>query len=215
MKVGIAAHEDRIVNAHNLSHAVWADHVSVDDGTLGCEGNHRKVWRAISDIAQPDEWCVVLEDDAIPVPDFRRQAEAALAVAPATVVSFYLGRINPVHWQGFIEKAVSQADSVDACWITSDTTLHAVGIAIRTPKLVNAMLKRTSEYARPIDERITMWCRNFGHPTAYTHPSLVDHADGDPVIAQRRDGTVRTPGRVAWSYGPRRRWTTSSVPLLK
>ena len=39
---------------------------------------------------------------------------------------------------------------------------------------------------RPIDERITMWCRMFGHPVAYAWPSLLDHDDDLP----RRTRTV-------------------------
>jgi hypothetical protein len=42
---------------------VGAAYISIDNGTLGCEGNHRKVWQWLNDHATT-KWVVVLEDDA-------------------------------------------------------------------------------------------------------------------------------------------------------
>lgn len=215
MRIGIVAHEARIAKAYNLFHEVQADYIRVDSTTdgLGCEGNHRAVWASTAAMADEGEWVVILEDDALPVPSFRAEASAALAVAPADVVSFYMGKLRPGHWQAFMGQAVAQANSDNACWILSDTTLHAVAIALRGPDLVDMMLNRTSTMTRPIDERITMWCRQFGHATAYSHPSLVDHADETPCITTRFDGAEREPGRVAWQVGTRPHWSSAAVKL--
>jgi GR25 family glycosyltransferase involved in LPS biosynthesis len=215
VKIGIAAHEKRIGMAYNLFHEVDADFINVDNGSLGCEGCHRRVWEQTAAIADDDEWIIVMEDDAVPVENFRQQAEQALAVTPAgtDVVSFYLGQMRPSAWQQFVRQAVAQADSSKACWITSDTALHAVALAIRNKHVVAQMLSRTAESTRPIDERITLWCRQFGHASAYTWPSLVDHRDEDPVIVRRADGAPRERGRVAWQVGRRDLWTARSVKL--
>ena len=135
-------------------------------------------------MASDDEWITVCEDDAIPVPHFNIQAQAALDNTPrnVNVVSFYMGRMRPQAWQPRMKNAVAQADRRNINWITSNTTLHAVCLAIRGPRPVNHMLDTTATLVRPIDERITMWCRRFGHTTAYSHPSLVEHADETPCI---------------------------------
>lgn len=215
MLIGIVAHEKRMGMAYNLFHEVQADYIQVDNGTLGCEGCHRRVWRQTAELAADDEWIIVMEDDALPVDNFRQQAQQALDAVPdnVDVVSFYLGQMRPSHWQPFIRQAVAQADSSKACWITSDTTLHAVCVAIRNKDVVAQMLRQTAKYSRPADERISLWCRQFGHNTAYSWPSLVDHRDEDPVITRRQDGLPRERGRVAWQVGTRDRWTAKAVKL--
>ena len=201
------------MRATNLFHEIRADRIFFDDGTLGCEGNHRTAWAWLASVADDDDQLVVLEDDALPCNDFRAQLDAALAKAPVDVVSLYLGKARPIQWQNFVKQAVWQANHDDACWIVSNATLHAVGIAIRGPDLVESMLNRTSQYARPIDERITMWCRQFGHDVGYCWPSLVDHDDDLPTTVVHRDGKPRERGRVAWKVGTRDRWTRRAVRL--
>lgn len=215
MKVGVVAHEARIEQAYNVFERTRADFMHVDNGSLGCTNNHRHVWNALCDKANDDEWIVVVEDDAVVSITFREQAGMALAKVPdgVDVVSFYLGRARPEAWQGFIEQAVAQADSQRAHWILSETALHAVCLAIRNRELVQTMLACTESYRLPIDQRITLWCKQFGHTSAYSHPSLVDHLDGDTVIEGRPGRLARERGRVAWRVGTRDRWTGASIRL--
>ena len=210
-RIGIVAHESRLGKANNLFHEIQADRIFIDDGTLGCEGNHRWAWSEVCRNAADEEFLVVIEDDALPCNDFREQLDAALAKAPTDIVSLYLGRSRPIQWQEFVRQAVSHANSENACWITANAMLHAVGIAMRGPELVESMLNRTSQMTRPIDDRITMWCRQFGHEVSYTFPSLLDHDDDLPTTVVDRQ--VRAPGRVAWKVGTRARWTRHAVRL--
>lgn len=216
LKIGVVAHHSRIFKAYNLFRQIEADYISIDQ-KLGCDLNHQKVWQTTALLAQPDEWIIVIEDDAIPVDHFRDKAAAALDHTPdgIDVVSFYLGRLNPAGWQPYMETAVAQADRADASWITSNTTLHGVCLAIRGPRLVESMLSTAVTLVRPIDERITMWCRRFGHDTAYSHPSIVQHSDLDPCITTRYDKRPREKGRVAWRFGDRETWSQRSVPLKR
>ncbi|AJA43389.1 glucosyltransferase [Mycobacterium phage Sbash] len=203
--IGIVAHATRLAQAEHLAATVTADYVSVDDGTLGCEANHRRVWHWHRNHAS--EWAIVLEDDALPINDFRTHAHAALATAPTRIVSFYLGRQHPRRWQPDIENALRRAGHAHASWITAPRTLHAVAYAMHTTVLDELL---THHSAKAIDSAITAWQQRAGVDTSYTVPSLVDHADGPTVINRR---SRRMPGRTAWQVGAPHRWTCSAVRL--
>jgi hypothetical protein len=206
-RIGIVAHTSRSTQAKQLGRQVKSDFVSIDNGVMGCDENHYTVQRHLA--ALPSTWSIILEDDAVPVNDFRAQAEQALIMAPSPIVSFYLGRRRPPHWQGRIGNAVAQATHDQATWIVGTHLLHAVGYAIRT-ELLPSLLDHHSP--RPSDEHITGWAQRFGHTISYTWPSLVDHADV-PTIVEHPDGQPRPAGRKAWHTGSREHWTTKAVTL--
>ncbi|WP_082994503.1 hypothetical protein [Mycobacterium sp. 1245801.1] len=211
--VGVVGHISRAEMVDYLADRVRPEVVSIDDGALGCEGNHRAVWRQLAANYPHSHWTVVLEDDALPVDDFDCQLEAALKVSPSPVVSLYLGRMRPPQYQSAISARVA-ADQ-DAHWFVGNRLLHAVGVAVRTG-LVDAMLTYTSlphACRLPIDEAISRWVIAQGMSVAYTWPSLVDHADEPTVIARHRDGAPRPPGRVAWRTGQRATWCGHAAAL--
>lgn len=207
LAIGIVAHISRLSTAEWLAKTVDAEYLSVDDGSLGAERNHCRVWRWLSE--QPADWVICLEDDALPVPDFRNQLAQVLEVAPTPIVSAYLGKLRPPKYQRAIEGALNRADAEDAHWITSNHLLHAVGVAVRS-RLVTDMLNNLP--VLPIDLAIARWARAHKYGIAYTVPSLVGHRDKPSLIAHP-DGIARTPGRVAWRVGTRDHWTSASVPL--
>lgn len=208
-RLGIVAHTARFANAEVLSRTTDADFVSYDTGVRGCEGNHRDALERLHRNARGADFLVVLEDDALPVPGFRDQLAAALITTPAPIVSLYLGRSRPPQWQPRIADAVEKADANDASWITSGHLLHAVGYAVRT-ELAPSLLGHVTDL--PVDEGISAWARTQRHQVAYTHGSLVEHADG-PTLISHRDRQPRPPGRVAWRVGGRDTWTSRSVEL--
>lgn len=187
-----------------LAHDVSADHVSIDNGDLGCTGNHLEVWRWHRE--HPADFAVTLEDDAVPVPNFREQLCAALAVTPAEIVSLYLG-------SGYIsdhrtKSLIRTAQLAQTCWMmTSGMVYHAVALAIEST-LVESLTTHLRQTSQPIDGAIGRWARGRGHAVAYTVPSLVDHADEKSLVTPYR----RTP-RHAWLVGPRDRWTDSSMTI--
>ncbi|AGS82299.1 glycosyltransferase [Mycobacterium phage Bobi] len=199
--IGIVAHTTRAEQAHQLMETVGAAYMNIDNGALGCENNHRKVWQHLT--RHNTNWLVVLEDDAIPCNNFRDQLHAALTAAPTPVVSLYLGRERPREYQ----QRIAKATDTTAHWLTCRRLLHAVGTAIHTD-LVPHMLNNLPN-GKPIDEAITTWARRAGHTIAYTWPSLIDHAD-TPSLTGRRGPA---PGRVAWRHGDRDQWTSEAHPL--
>jgi hypothetical protein len=207
LAVGLVAHPSREAFARRLAEQVSADVVMVDTDGLGCEANHRATQQALAEFRST--WAVVLEDDAVPVGDFRVYAEQALAMAPAPIVSFYLGKQRPPHWQKRIAAALAEAETTGAHWIVGKQLLHAVGYAIRTD-LLPSLLEHTSNL--PADAHIGSFARANSHPIAYTVPSLVNHMD-IPTVTQHPDGQPRRKGRTAWAYGSPPFWTSNTVVL--
>jgi len=213
-QIGIVAHVARQHQAEQLSADIAAEYVSVDDGSLGCELNHRKVWLWHIDNNR-SEWAVNLEDDAVPVPDFRNQVDNALAAAPTPIVSLYLGRhhIPTIHWEQRKETALAQADNAGAHWITTNTLLHAVAVAIRTDILptVIAHTMRLPDFM-PNDEAISHFVMNNMGSIGYTIPSLCNHAD-QPTLFKHHDKLPRPPGRIAYRTGQREHWNSQVVTM--
>lgn len=211
--VMVVAHPQRLEQARHLAQETTAEAIAVDDGPFGCEVNHLRAWEWLGSGRSP--WSVVLEDDAVPVPRFRYQLHAALKVAPTPIVSLYLGRTRPPHWQSSIAAAVGHTRLQDACFLTAPALLHGVGYAIRT-SLIPDLLARVPKLARslPIDEAITVWARLAGHRISYTWPSLVDHHDG-PSLINHRDGQPRRSGRVAWCADWREQWTPTTHEIAE
>ena len=202
MNIGIVAHRLREEAARQLERDVAADHVGFDDTGMGCRGNHTAVWRWHAE--HPAAWAVTLEDDARPVGEFRTQLTAALAVAPAPVVSLYLGT-------GYIDDrrtgaTVQWAEKTDACWLLTGTVRSAVGLAI-SGDYVNELVAGLGHGSQAIDRAIGQWVRRRGLKVAYTMPSLVDHADIPSLVSRFR----RAPRR-AWRVGKRERWTDHAMP---
>ena len=211
--IGIVAHTKRATQTHILMDQVQAAYTNIDDGTLGCDDNHRHVWQWLLQNTT-DEWCIVLEDDALPVEGFINQAHQALTVAPSPVISFYLGRhhIPELEWEQRKQQAIARADQADAHFITSNHLLHAVAIAVRTDHIAPMLRHLNSVPILPIDEAITHWIQNTGQDISYTWPSLADHAD-QPTLFRHRDKLPRPPGRIAYRTGTHTTWTDRAVTM--
>lgn len=214
--IGVVAHINRLSQAEQLAHRTDAAYISVDDGTLGCDDNHKKVWAHLYNETHDDnEWLIVLEDDAVVVDDFIAQAHAALAAAPTPVVSFYLGKhhIPELEWEQRKRQAIANATTANAHWITTNYLLHAVAVAIRRDHVLSMYRHlETLPLVLPIDEAITHWMHNRGIAVSYTWPSLADHAD-QPTLFRHPDKLPRPPGRVAYQTGTRDTWTDKAVTM--
>lgn len=207
-RIGIVAHHKRLQMADRLSQTVQADILSIDPGNIGANGNHKRVWAELG--SYDSDWSAVLEDDAVPVADFRGQLEAVLQAAPAPIVSAYLGQKRPPQAQPLIRAAIARADHDDAHFIVGNQMFHAVAIAMHT-SLIDDMLSSLRAYL-PIDQAIGRWARSRGHEIAHCWPSIVNHADA-PTLISHPDGKPRPPGRVAHRIGTRADWSSKSVAL--
>jgi GR25 family glycosyltransferase involved in LPS biosynthesis len=206
IEIAVIAHPRRKQEAQRLASMVEALSIFWDTESMGCETNHRVAWEMMAKLSEAD-WLVFLEDDIEVVPDFRRQLDEILAVAPSPLVSLYLGRGRPPHWQPAIAEAITSVPSPDTCWLMAPALFSAQGYAIRTdilPTLITA--PRTT---LPIDEHISSWASARNIPVAYCWPSIVEHRDDlTPLIQERADGQPRIEQRVAWKFGTRPTWGT-------
>lgn len=206
LSVAVMAHPAREQEAERLGRTVGA-RVTWD--------RHRDEWETGSRaLAAYDPFAthhIVLQDDAVPVDDFRCHAAAAIAQHPDSLISFYLGRSRPPHMQRRFIRATLTADETGAAWLSDDRLHHGVGIALPV-----ADIDPLLEWARipnlPYDERIGTWYRAQRRRVMYTWPSLVDHADTDTLVTHH-DGAERPPGRVAWRTGTPSRWDTHVIPI--
>lgn len=191
----------------DLAEQVKADHISGDDGTLGCRGNHVKAWTWHA--KNPADWHLVLEDDAQPVPDFRAQLDAALDAAPANIVSLYLGGgyIDDI----LVKNSIEKAERTGADWITTQgRVLSAVAVAMRHDMVAPMLTGLDTRRGHAIDRAMSLWTRGFAQRVAYPVPSLVDHADQPSLVRPHR----RCAPRRAMRVGGHEHWGSKTIFMV-
>lgn len=185
-----------------LAGLVDADFLSVDDGSLGCTQNHARAWRQHAE--RPADWSLNLEDDAVPVEQFRDQLEQALEVAPTPIVSLYLG--GGYIGDSLTTALLARADATGAHWaVTNGGILHAVALAVRREILI-PMIEYLGSRTRAVDAMLSSWAQRNSYDVAYSIPSLVDHADEKSLVTKYR----RSPRR-AFLTGRRDEWCSKLI----
>lgn len=157
---------------------------------------------------------IVIQDDAIVVPNFRRHATAALEALPHSdkaLVSFYLGTGVPTKAQPSILAAIQLLEEHKLSWVGGAPT---AGVALALPTEDIPRLRRfanSPNVTNPYDERIWRWYSIRQRPVMATWPSLVDHADGETVA---HDVQQLQGARRAHRFGePDRPWSAKAVFL--
>lgn len=214
--IGVVAHHRRYERATRLGDWLRADIVAVDEGGLGAGPNHEVAYRWLADTGAP--WSVLIEDDAIPIQGFHEQLPRILKSSPTDVLSLYLGRTRPPHWQPSIAQVVGD----DHHFLTASELLHHVAVAVRTEIIPDLLghLQDSVAYQigkLPIDEAVGQFCRDTGRLVGYSFPSPVDHDGTLPTVISthvsrhpREPGTRRgEPPRRAWAFGSRKIWDGS------
>jgi len=210
MRIGIVAHHKRKAVAEDLAIRVAADVIELDvttptgprNGAYRCTLNHLDCLEALLGcVESAQEWVVVLEDDAMPVADFRFHVERAVTHAPSELVGLYIGTGNP---SGEVQRQIRAALEHAGAWLAGDFFISAVGYAVKA-HVVNDLIECTDIHQWPLTMewpmRVTKWAQKRGYDVSYTHPSLVDHADTPSVILPGAKS-----GRRAWEVGTREDW---------
>ncbi|WP_269929124.1 hypothetical protein [Kocuria massiliensis] len=182
--VAVVAHHTRHSEAVDLMNHVNGATLFVDDDYHGSLWNHRRALQWADSIGER-VW--IMEDDAVPDRDFAEHAHHWATRYPNELISGYLGRSRPPQWQHRIESLLAHGDD----HVRLPQLIHGVCYSIppeETGRVLAGLQDGPADYA--IGDA---WDRDV----LYTVPSLVDHADGEPV-EKHPDGTKRTPGRTAW-----------------
>lgn len=197
MKIGfvVVGHIKRQEQAEKLA-ADLGIKLFLDDGSLGEWENHKRAW---SHLAKNYDYGVVLQDDALPVDNFLIEAQNAIYARPDECISFYMGTTAPAYIQGRIRMAVQKASAGKMSWIRSARLFWGVCVGLPTsvvPKLLD-------DHAKEVyDEHIGVWCMMNGIRVSYTFPSLVEHADGFSVVANRQPMYTRVAHRLGHQINP-------------
>lgn len=224
ISAAIVAHPDRRQRARTLAGTVGTPesvkHIPTtifeDTENLGCDDNHVRAWEWLSE--QDSEWLMVLEDDALPIPEFGEQLTTALKTAPSPLVSLYLGRTRPAFYQHQVAHALvgcshpGPEDAVDLSvpWVVCSRLLHCVAVVMRREVVADLVpeLPALVAYKGAIDQALTEFARQYNMPVSYTIPSLVDHDDQDSYALHTDLNPVFGP-RVAWATGKRDNWSST------
>lgn len=210
IEIAVVTHPRRYDDALDLAEKLNAT-ISMDDISMGAARNHERAWTWLKD--SPEPWSLVLEDDAVVCSDFLEQVKLSLAHAPSPIVSFYLGRGRPPHWQDRIARVIAREEH----WIISTEMLHGVAVAIRTELIPDLLTWITDQ--EPVDEAMSDFAQQNHLEIAYSHPSLVDHRDHGtlmdvhPTRHPDPDPVRRNEIRRAWVLGTRPDWNNSAIAM--
>lgn len=210
--LAIVAVPSRVEQAQQLSTQLGDIPIAMDTprhgGTYGGQNHDRAL--ILANTQQDSDWVCILEDDAQPVPDFLTQLDEALTVCPTSAASLYLGNQRDRRRRQRLEQLIPE----DPHWIVTDSLLHGVCFAIRTP-LLHDLLTTVENMTRLDADRRYGWGlrRMGGYQISHTTSSLVEHSDIPTVIHSRNDGQPRTEPRKALKLGGRNRWDNSYLTL--
>lgn len=173
IKFVVVGHHSRRKMAQRLYSSLGAHHILTDEIGVGANEMHR---RALEWAAEQSCRVVVLEDDALPVPQFHAAVVEWLARFPDNLVSFYLGTGCPAPYQLNIAVKLIEADSLRNDHVIIQRLLHGVCYSI-PPSQIDNVLRRWDP-AKPADYAVG---DAYGGSVVYPVYSLVDHTDGDSV----------------------------------
>lgn len=188
VKFVVVGHHSRYKQALCLAESLSAV-LLIDSGDHGANWNHR---RTLEWAAEQSCRVVVIEDDALLVPDFNVAVVEWLVRFPDNLVSFYLGTGRPPQYQMQIAERLVIADKRRADFITMSRLIHGVCYSVPRQYLPRVLARWDSSKAADYAVGDA-----YGGSVVYPCYSLVDHEDGQPVEVPQ-DGMPRTERRKAW-----------------
>lgn len=192
LAVRIVSVPERSVQAAALQRA-FGGRVIVDEHHGGTFPNHLRALASVEDATH----AVILEDDAIPCPDFLTHVARVIDERPDHLLGLYVGRSHPKRIQPLLAELTGGAHAwLDDPRIT-DRLRWAVGYVMPTPDIPAVLHHLSLGGQHPwigTDTRIGAWHAAQGR-LSYPFPSLVDHDDALPSTTSRGRS-----GRSAWAH---------------
>lgn len=188
LNIVVVGHKSRKLMAKGLSYHLGAS-LFLDYSTNGAAWNHR---RALEWGATKEGHLVIVEDDALPVEDFREKAADWIERFPDDLISFYLGTGHPMDWMRKVDWRLQEGDD----HIRLSQLIHGVCYALPCASIPLAAMKPNE----PADYGLgNAWMKKRGKQIVYPVRSLVDHRDSPsiesphslkPRHARRLDGLI-------------------------
>lgn len=186
----VVGHHSRRHQAEQLALSLNA-HLLIDEGQHGANWSHR---RAIEWASQQDCRVVILEDDALPVDDFKEKVADWLERFPDDLCSFYLGTGRPPQYQLDIAMKLIESDKRQTDYITLKRLIHGVCYS-PPPASISRIIDRW-DATKAADYAVG---DAYGGQVIYPCWSLVDHADAE-TVERHPDAAPRTERRRAWRF---------------
>ena len=149
--------------------------------------NGRRAW----EMHDPDaDWHMVIQDDALVVPDLLAGLEAALEhVPPEAIVCPYVGTKRP--HKARVNAAVKIATEQGARWLSMRSLNWGVAIVAPVESIDRMLEWCDTQTLMSYDKRIGVYYRDvLGWRTWYPFPSLVDHREGPSICGHSHSGRV-------------------------
>lgn len=178
VNVIVLAHPARRRQAEELASSIDADEIIWDHDSRGATANHIRGLEYARDHGRT----VVLEDDALPVPDFRSKCARWIHSHPRDLISFYLGTSYPRYWQPIVDERMAD---IDLDYIVLEQLIHGVSYTI-DPALASSLLDVIDHRSPHADFAVgDAWRRSGGRQIIYPVRSLVDHRDEGRIASTR------------------------------
>lgn len=151
----------------------------------------RRAWLAHDPEA---DWHCVLQDDAVVCRDLVAGLNNALRyVTEGSPVSLYAGRKRPHEHR--MQALTKRADEQSASWLVMRDIDWGVGLVFPTTRILEIVETADRSHVEQYDARLSAYFARRKIPVYYTWPSLVDHRDGDSLLAGKP-----AEGRVAYRF---------------
>lgn len=200
LSIAVCAHISRKEKADDLALQLDCP-IALDEGDRGSVANHDAAFRLAAEVQA--DWYVVIEDDALPIPDFRAQAAAALATAPVPFAALYYGYCGTA--DEFIR---SELEKRDPDWFLRQGFSNGVCLAVQHEFFAPMMRHVETIDNIPADHRYAEAASKLGYRwLPHANPSLVEHGDDGSLIA----GDTTNFPRRAYRVGGREKWTGKTL----
>ncbi|RFU41869.1 hypothetical protein DZF91_09445 [Actinomadura logoneensis] len=166
-----------------------------DPDPLGPPSPLRTAKRAWAEIEDGATHHLVLQDDAVPTPDFARHLHEAVTALPAHGIAMYS------HWDSphnsYLTRRAAVADRAYAPLSSTEwTPTQGFVLPVDLARRLAAFLADMPDEAQDDDEMVVIFCREQGIPVVATVPHLLDHGHETTIVGHhgRLHATVHTPG---------------------
>lgn len=216
LSVAVMCHPSRRAHALGLIDALAPYPVRLveDPEPDGPPRTLRTAWRAWAAVGEDATHHLVMQDDAVPAPDFLRHVTTAIQARPSAAIALHSD------WGSRNGAAVRMAATVGAHWVRAVRD-YVPTIALALPaghaRGLARFLRRWPDPAAADDQVLIRYRRDTGVAVYLTVPNLVGHRDVPSVVGNHGKGRREAacfPGAPPAGWNADARRTVDTPDLL-